>query len=50
MLRKGKSGLEEIISLMLIKSLYQAIMKRSRLKNKATKIKDTTDIRNCKKQ
>ena len=27
------------------KVLYQAIMKRSRLKNKATKIKDPTDIK-----
>ena len=32
------------------KALHQAIMKRSKLKNKANKTKDPTDIRNYKKQ
>ena len=34
----------------ITKPLSQAIMKRSKLKNKANKTKLLTDIRNCKKQ
>ena len=37
MLPKRKSGLGEIMSPMLIKPYVKAIMKRSRLKNKANK-------------
>ena len=46
MLPKRKSGLEEMISLMLIKYYVRPL----RLKYKATKTKDSTDIRNYKKQ
>ena len=48
--QKRKSGLGGINKLHITKPLRQAIMKRSKLKNKANKTKLPTDIRNYKKQ
>ena len=48
--QKRKSGLGGINKPHITKPLRQAIMKRSKLKNKANKTKLPTDIRNYKKQ
>ena len=47
---KKKKGIRGNNKLHVNKALRQAIMKRSKLKNKANKTKDPTDIKNYKKQ